>query len=85
VELGIKEAKNQLSKLVDSALRGEEVFLTNRGKRVVQLVAAAKPIDPNRGRGSLAHIINLYPGWDSPEADKEIEDQFEFLRENGGE
>lgn len=32
------EAKNQLSKLVEAALRGEDVVIANRGKPVVRLV-----------------------------------------------
>ncbi len=78
--MGIREAKNTLSKLVDALRHGEEVFLTKRGKRVAKLVPAY-PADPKRGRGSLVGKGNLYPGWDSPEADKEIEDMFDFLRD----
>lgn len=79
MEVGIREAKNTLSKLVEAVLEGKEVFLTNRGERVAQLVAAPKPKDPRRGRGKWKGKVNLYPGWDSPEADKEIEEMFETL------
>jgi prevent-host-death family protein len=82
METGIREAKNNLSKLVQAVLDGEEVFLTNRGERVVQLVAAPKPKSANRGRGLWKGKLNLYPGWDSPEEDKKIEDMFEVLRED---
>jgi prevent-host-death family protein len=81
METGIREAKNNLSKLVQAVLEGEEVFLTNRGERVVQLVAAPKPKSANRGKGFGKGKLNLYPGWDSPEEDKKIEDLFEVLRE----
>ena len=37
------EAKTQLSKLVEAALRGEEVIIANRGKPVVRLVKAGVP------------------------------------------
>ena len=37
------EAKTQLSKLVEAALRGEEVVIANRGKPVVKLVRADEP------------------------------------------
>ncbi|MEO5953631.1 MAG: type II toxin-antitoxin system prevent-host-death family antitoxin, partial [Chloroflexia bacterium] len=66
MEAGIREAKNNLSKLVQAVLDGEEVFLTNRGARIVQLVAASKSPSPHRGRGSWKGKANLYPGWDSP-------------------
>jgi len=81
MEVGIRNAKNTLSKLVEAVQAGEEVFLTNRGVRVAQLVPARKPAAKNRGRGSWKGKVNLYPGWDSPEEDKKIEDMFEFLHE----
>jgi prevent-host-death family protein len=81
MEVGIRKAKNNLSKLVEAVLDGEEVFLTNRGERVAQLVAAPKPKQLQRGRGLWKGKANLYPGWDSREADKEIEDLFGALHE----
>ena len=80
MEVGIREAKSNLSKLVEAVRDGEEVFLTNRGERVAQLVPARRPISPGRGRGFLKGKINLYPGWDSPEEDKKIEEMFEHLQ-----
>ena len=79
MEVGIRSAKNSLSKLVEAVQDGEEVFLTNRGVRVAQLVRAPKAVSKNRGRGCLKGKVNLYPGWDSPEEDKRIEDMFEDL------
>jgi len=76
METGIREAKNNLSKLVEAAMEGEEVFLTNRGRRVVQLVATPSQ-SPGLGRGFLKHRAHLYPGWDSVDEDKKIEDAFE--------
>jgi prevent-host-death family protein len=81
MEVGIREAKNKLSKLVEAARDGEAVFLTNRGARVAQLVPARRPPLSRRGRGTWKGKINLYPGWDSPEEDKKIEEMFEALRE----
>jgi prevent-host-death family protein len=83
MEAGIREAKNRLSKLVEAALDGEEVFLTNRGRRVAQIIVVAPPVSQNRGRGFLKHKIKLYPEWDSQCEDKKIEDAFEALRRNG--
>ena len=37
-EVGLFEAKNRLSELVDRAERGEEVVITRRGKAVAKLV-----------------------------------------------
>jgi prevent-host-death family protein len=85
MEVGIRDAKNSLSKLIEAVLKGEEVFLTNRGKRVVMLVPTPKGRSGIRGRGFLKGKVNLYPGWDSPEEDKKIEDMFEFLKETDSE
>jgi prevent-host-death family protein len=80
MEVGIRDAKNSLSKLVEAVREGEEVFLTNRGERVAQLVPARKRAPAGRGRGFLKGKVNLYPGWDSPEEDKKIEEMFEHLK-----
>jgi prevent-host-death family protein len=40
MQVNMLEAKTQLSKLVEAALRGEEVVIANRGKPVVKLVKA---------------------------------------------
>lgn len=41
-EHSVAEAKNQLSKLIDRALRGEGVVITRRGQPVVEL----RPVRP---------------------------------------
>lgn len=38
MQVNMLEAKTQLSRLVEAALRGEEVVIANRGKPVVRLV-----------------------------------------------
>jgi prevent-host-death family protein len=43
MQVNMLEAKTQLSKLVEAALRGEEVVIANRGKPVVKLVRADTP------------------------------------------
>jgi prevent-host-death family protein len=43
MQVNMLEAKTQLSKLVEAALRGEEVVIANRGKPVVRLVKAVAP------------------------------------------
>jgi prevent-host-death family protein len=43
----VADAKNQLPKLIDRALEGEEVIITRRGKPVVELrPAAPRPKPP---------------------------------------
>src|SRR5580765_505327 len=43
MQVNMLEAKTQLSKLVEAALRGEEVVIANRGKPVVKLVKTEAP------------------------------------------
>ena len=43
MQVNMLEAKTQLSKLVEAALRGEEVVIANRGRPVVKLVKADIP------------------------------------------
>ena len=49
MQVNMLEAKTQLSKLVEAALRGEEVVIANRGKPVVRLVRADAPIKRHWG------------------------------------
>ncbi len=54
----VSEAKAQLSRLIESALRGEEVVITRAGKPVVRLTsfdASSQPRDLNQGywRGNV--------------------------------
>lgn len=83
MEVGIREAKNNLSRFIDAVLEGEEVFLTKRGERIAQLVPVPKRPGPRRGRGFLKGKVNLYPGWDSPDEAKKIEEMFEDLGDAG--
>jgi prevent-host-death family protein len=43
MQVNMLEAKTQLSKLVEAALRGEDVIIANRGTPVVRLVKAEVP------------------------------------------
>jgi len=47
----VHEAKSQLSKLLDAANRGEEVFITRRGERF--MIVQAPPVDRSRLFGAL--------------------------------
>ena len=50
--IGIFEAKNRLSELVERAARGEEIVITRRGEQVARLV-------PPETRDSLEHARSL--------------------------
>ena len=85
MEIGIRNAKSDLSKIIKAALEGERVVITNHGKPLVRLVPEAiKPKHPGRGYGALKDVLNLPPGWDSPEAEEEFASQFEVVREAKG-
>ncbi len=48
-ELGVLEAKNRLSELLDAVEHGEEVMITRRGRPVAKLVSATGGIRPGSG------------------------------------
>ncbi len=69
------QAKTQLSKLVEAALRGEEVIIANRGKPMVRLVQAQAPTAPRKwgslaGQWTEAEISAAF----SPQADRQVAD-----------
>ncbi|MCA0239918.1 MAG: type II toxin-antitoxin system prevent-host-death family antitoxin [Proteobacteria bacterium] len=72
MQVNILEAKNQLSKLVAAASRGEEVVIAKRGKPVVRLVKAEAPRQRRwgawQGLISEAEIAAAF----SPEAEAEM-------------
>jgi prevent-host-death family protein len=85
MEVGIKVAKNEFSRIIKAAMAGEQVVITSHGKPVVRLIPEpVKKKLPNRGAGYLKGIVNLPLGWDSPEADEEFENLFDFVREAKG-
>jgi prevent-host-death family protein len=43
---GVVEAKNRLSKLIDRALKGEDVVITRHGQPVVTLIPISQPTKP---------------------------------------
>lgn len=57
MNVNMLEAKTQLSKLVEAAMRGEEVIIANRGKPMVRLVPA-EPVKPKRKWGMWAGLIS---------------------------
>ncbi len=82
LEIGIAEAKATLTQVIQHALDGQNVFLTKRGKRLVQVVAvpSAKPeANPSLGYGMLQEKLKGLPEdyWLSPEYQKEIIDLFD--------
>ena len=84
MEVGIKQAKNNLSNLIVQAQAGTRVFLINRGKRVAEIVPVAQTnTGPQRGLGMFKEHIKLPARWGTqPErerAEKELLDTIEGL------
>ena len=73
MKVGIRQAKAQLSRLIESALMGEEVTIARAGHPVVRLIPIQKP---KPVLGSARGTIQFQPGWDDPLTDKEIEELF---------
>jgi prevent-host-death family protein len=61
---GVREARQNLSALLDEVKKGREVVITERGRPVAKLV----PLDPPRGRGvpNLAAFRRTMPVFDPP-------------------
>ncbi len=86
MEVGIKQAKSNLSKLVNDAQQGKRVFLVNRGKRVAELVPVSEPAVKNRrGLGMFKEKIHPPKGWGSKKQRKQSEKQILELMGIGGE
>ena len=76
MEVGIKQAKNDLSQLVIRVSKGERVFLMNRGKRVAELIPVqSKKRTPAalRGYGMFRDVITLPPDWGTQETREQDE------------
>ena len=54
--VGIFEAKNRLSELVERAARGEEIIITRRGEHVARLMPPQAPDALGQARSLAARI-----------------------------
>lgn len=70
------EAKTQLSKLIAAARDGEEIVICQAGKPVARLTAIQGERKVPQF-GIWRDKIVFKPGWDSREANAEIEEMFE--------
>jgi prevent-host-death family protein len=61
---GVREARQNLSALLDEVKKGREIVITERGRPVAKLV----PPDPPRGKGvpNFAAIRRKMPVFDPP-------------------
>ncbi len=83
LEVGIKEAKVGLSRLIKAAVNGEQVVITNRGKALVRLTPEMpNTADRRAAFGSWKGLLADLPDhWDSPQSKAEVTALFEGLDE----
>lgn len=60
----IHEAKSQLSKLVDHAMKGEEIIIAKAGKPMVRLVPIQPDHSPRTG-GQWKGRVHIAPDFDT--------------------
>jgi prevent-host-death family protein len=63
MEIGVRELKAKLSEVLDRVERGEVVGVTNRGRRIAQIVPAARVASVERGlaEGWITRIVDRPP------------------------
>jgi prevent-host-death family protein len=61
-EVGISEARNKLSELVDQVEHGAKITITRRGKPVAELVPTEPPFDREKVRRAIEGIVRLSKG-----------------------
>lgn len=71
----VHEAKTQLSRLIDAALRGEEVVIARNGVPAVRLTPVPTEVLPRVGGFLKGKIVEIDPDWWKP--DDELADLFE--------
>lgn len=69
-QVSVNEAKQQLSALIDAALRGEQVLITLDSHQVVQLVPLGKK-QTRRQFGSAKGLVTMSDDFDAPLKDFE--------------
>ena len=56
MRVGVLEAKNRLSELLEAAQRGEEVVITKRGEPVATLNAIRKRLSPEEAEALMTRV-----------------------------
>ena len=67
MQYSLSEARNQLSKLAQAALSGEDVVITRNGIPLVRLVTIKTPVAMRKpGAGAWADLPAVAVDWDAP-------------------
>ena len=77
--VGVRQAKTELTKLIDAAMKGETIVITNHGKPLVRLVPEGSTPAKNRGYGCLKGAFEIPDNWD--QMDAEVEGMFEHIQD----
>jgi prevent-host-death family protein len=77
--VGVRQAKTELTKLINAAMEGETIVITNHGKPLVRLVPEGSTPSKNRGYGCLKGAFDLPADWDN--TDSEIEGLFDHIQD----
>lgn len=74
-EVGIKQAKAELSQLFDKALKGELVLITRKGREKLRLMPYYEPVNELGGFGEWREKLKDLPEdyWTNPKYDEEVE------------
>ncbi len=80
MNIGVKQAKTDLTKLINTALEGEPVVITNHGRPLVRLVPEGPAAAQNKGYGCLKGAFEIPGNW--AELDAEVEALFEHIQES---
>lgn len=75
MQCNMREAKTQLSKLVQAALDGEDVVIANKGVPVVRLVMIGVQQGVARKPGAWAGLPKAEADWDAPETNAAIAEE----------
>lgn len=70
--MNIHEAKTHFSKLVDAAIRGEDVIIAKSGRPVVKIIAITPPTA--RTFGLMKGKIKISPEFDAPLSEAVLKD-----------
>jgi prevent-host-death family protein len=83
MEVNVKAAQTQFSRLIKAVQDGETIFITSHGKRVAQIIPATSKDQmlPNKGFGIAKEMLKDLPDdWDSPAEKAKIRALFEGLK-----
>lgn len=77
MQMNVRAARSQLSKLIATAEAGEDVVIARRGRPVVRLVPVPAPVrktGPGFAFDALKHLVTEVPDFDDDPMDDEAED-----------